>query len=399
MGPSAAPHARKSWRAYSLGSMPVSGWGRWSRGLHAQGFRRGVFEVSEAISCPICLARLEGLKVQPGEVVDCTSCGQSFLRPAEDGEPVAQKVLDAPMPMAGVAPVSGGAGRRVDAPLGRTGLLAALLTVVFYAVVVGPLAETTFGALFGARGWVPYVISFLSIWSAVVLGWKYRALRLQARSLDIDFLPTSIAQQITVPNAKRFSDHLGTLPQDLVQSVLVERLREGLDHFQLRGDVGETIEHLRMQADREEALVESSFTMLRVFIWAIPILGFIGTVIGIGQAVGGFSESVSAAADLDVMKDSIGSVTSGLGVAFDTTLLALVMSIFIMFPTSSLEKAEEDLLVRVDDVVQKTLVGRLAESSKGTVDQEGQEALVERVADRLADRLLAAIDRRSDGAG
>jgi len=358
-----------------------------------------VVEVSEAISCPICLATLEGVKARPGEVVDCPACGQSFLRPAKAPSAVDPLISDAPSSGAVSTPASGGGGRRVDAPLGRTGLLAALLTVVFYAVVVGPLAETPFGALFGARGWVPYVISFLSIWSAVVLGWKYRALRGQARSLDIDFLPTSIAERITVANAKRFSDHLGTLPQDLLQSLLVERLREGLDHFQLRGDVGETIEHLRMQADREEALVESSFTMLRVFIWAIPILGFIGTVIGIGQAVGGFSESVSAAADLDVMKDSIGSVTSGLGVAFDTTLLALVMSIFIMFPTSSLEKAEEDLLVRVDEVVQKTLVARLAEASRGALDPVDQEALVERVADRLADRLLAAIDRRSDGAG
>ncbi|MCH2187896.1 MotA/TolQ/ExbB proton channel family protein [Myxococcota bacterium] len=357
--------------------------------------------MSEAISCPICLATLEGVSAGPGDVVDCTSCGQSFLRPAEGRAPVGPGVTQAPTPAAVSAPARGGSGRGVDAPLGRTGVLAALLTVVFYAVVVGPLAETTFGALFGARGWVPYVISFLSIWSAVVLGWKYRALRLQARSLEIDFLPSAIAERITLANAKRFSDHLGTLPADLLQSFLVERLRQGLDHFQLRGDVGETIEHLRMQADREEALVESSFTMLRVFIWAIPILGFIGTVIGIGQAVGGFSESVSAAADLDVMKDSIGSVTSGLGVAFDTTLLALVMSIFIMFPTSSLEKAEEDLLVRVDEVVQKTLVARLDQDAppRGGLDDADQEALVDRVADRLADRLLAAIERRSNGAG
>jgi hypothetical protein len=48
------------------------------------------------------------------------------------------------------------------------------------------------------------------------------------------------------------------------------------------------------------------------------------------------------------MKQSIGSVTTGLGVAFDTTLLALVMSIVIMFPTSLLQKAEEDFLNRVE---------------------------------------------------
>jgi hypothetical protein len=59
------------------------------------------------------------------------------------------------------------------------------------------------------------------------------------------------------------------------------------------------------------------------------------------------------------MKQSIGAVTSGLGVAFDTTLLALVMSIFIMFPTSSLQKAEEDFLDRVDVYCEQHLGRRL----------------------------------------
>jgi biopolymer transport protein ExbB/TolQ len=169
-----------------------------------------------------------------------------------------------------------------------------------------------------------------------------------------------------------------------------------LEHFRVRADVAEAVDVLRAQAERDEAAVESSFSMLRVFIWAIPILGFIGTVLGIGQSVGGFSESVAAAADLDVMKDSIGTVTSGLGIAFDTTLLALVMSIFIMFPTSSLQKAEEDHLARVDDYCQRNLVARLDD---GRTSEAGDDAWVDRVAGRLAERLLGALERRPGGTG
>ncbi len=69
-------------------------------------------------------------------------------------------------------------------------------------------------------------------------------------------------------------------------------------------------------------------------------------------------------ADLEVMRQSIGAVTVGLGVAFDTTLLALVMSILIMFPASSLQKAEEDLLVGVDRYCERRLVQRLEESPR-----------------------------------
>jgi biopolymer transport protein ExbB/TolQ len=151
---------------------------------------------------------------------------------------------------------------------------------------------------------------------------------------------------------------------------------------------------LRNQAERDENVVESSYTMLRVFIWAIPILGFIGTVLGIGASVGGFSESVSEAANLEVMKDSIGVVTSGLGVAFDTTLLALVMSIFIMFPASSLQKAEEEYLDRVDQYCQRHLISRLDDGSVGAPGLAGDTAVIQRTAERLADELLVALERR-----
>ncbi len=86
---------------------------------------------------------------------------------------------------------------------------------------------------------------------------------------------------------------------------------------------------------------------------------------GIGDAVGGFSESVGAAVDIEVMKESIGNVTSGLGVAFDTTLLALVMSILIMFPSSSLQKAEDDYLAAVEDYCDEQLMRRLDDGTRG----------------------------------
>jgi hypothetical protein len=68
--------------------------------------------------------------------------------------------------------------------------------------------------------------------------------------------------------------------------------------------------------------VQSSYTLSNVFIWAIPILGFIGTVIGIGQAVGAFSGSLDQAQDISLLKKSLNDVTGGLATAFDTTLHA-----------------------------------------------------------------------------
>jgi len=141
------------------------------------------------------------------------------------------------------------------------------------------------------------------------------------------------------------------------------------------------MDYSRVQANNDAAVIDSSYSLLRIFIWAIPILGFIGTVIGISQAVSGFSDVMNTNAvmvnntteypdtatlvnpaeegDVSMLKTALGGVTSGLGTAFDTTLLALVMSLIVMFPASSLQKAEEDHLVMVDDFINDNVISKL----------------------------------------
>ena len=168
------------------------------------------------------------------------------------------------------------------------------------------------------------------------------------------------------------------------RNFLIERIKSALERFRMRGSAPDVVDHLASQSQLDANAVSSSYTMIRVFIWAIPLLGFIGTVIGISAAVAGFSDSVAAVVDLDVMKQSIGTVTIGLGIAFDTTLLALVMSIVIMFPASSLQKSEEDFLNRVEAYCDERLGRRLddsgAETSAGTPGLEELQIQISRLA-------------------
>ena len=263
------------------------------------------------------------------------------------------------------------ASGRTDLRLSVTGAAALVATLVFYAAVVFPLSGTYLGELFGARGWVPYVVSYLSFWAAVMLLLKYRRIARQREALELDLLPGRIGARITPDNAAAFAAQLDELPASARGNALVERIRRALHHFEARRDAREVVDQLSSQAQIDADAVESSYTMVRVFIWAVPILGFIGTVIGIGAAVGGFSASVGAAVDLEVMKNSIGSVTTGLAVAFDTTLLALVMSILIMFPASWLQKAEEDFLAAVEEYCDQRLVRRLDDARRGIHPEEG----------------------------
>ena len=120
-------------------------------------------------------------------------------------------------------------------------------------------------------------------------------------------------------------------------------------------------------------MVDSSYVLIKVFIWAIPILGFIGTVLGISNAVSSFGGEMGAAADIEVIKEQLGQVTGGLSEAFDTTLVSLIFSLFVMFPTSIMQKDEEDLLNKVDEYCNEYFLKRLREPfSASSISDSGQ---------------------------
>ncbi|RMG39194.1 MAG: hypothetical protein D6725_05680 [Planctomycetota bacterium] len=240
----------------------------------------------------------------------------------------------------------------------QSALYGAALSVVFL-VVLFPFRDWYLGELFYKRGWVPFALVFLMSWSAAILVLKWRKLSIQKETMLFDLLPTSIARDITPENIDAFVEHINGLPTEAADSFLVNRVLRGLEHFRVTRNSAEVAARMATQSDIDANAVASSYTILKVFIWAIPILGFIGTVIGISAAVGGFSGSMDAAQDIAVLKQSLNNVTSGLSTAFDTTLVALVMSMLVMFPTSSLQKAEEDLLNWVDEYCNENLLLRL----------------------------------------
>jgi biopolymer transport protein ExbB/TolQ len=116
-------------------------------------------------------------------------------------------------------------------------------------------------------------------------------------------------------------------------------------------------------AELYELAQERSYSLAKVLMWAIPILGFIGTVIGMSQAVGSFDAVLGNSDNVDGLKAGLTKVTSGLGTAFDTTYLALVISVLLSFPMIYMERQEEQLLNGVDGEV-RALVMALSPSGE-----------------------------------
>lgn len=247
-------------------------------------------------------------------------------------------------------------GTNVD--LVWTAAIGLLFTVIFYAILA-PIPKNYFRDLFFARGWVTVAEAYLMYWSITILLFKWRKFSKQQSSMLFDLLPESIGKDITQENLPQFAKNVQDIPVDPGASFLIRRVMRGLEHYSVRGSSGEVGTMLSSQSELDNAAVASSYSLLNVFIWAIPILGFIGTVQGLGDAVGGLSSSLEGASDVESIKKSLGGITGGLGVAFDTTLVALIMSLCLKFPASWLQKKEEDLLNWVEEYCNENLLKRL----------------------------------------
>ena len=213
--------------------------------------------------------------------------------------------------------------------------------------------------LFLARGWIPYVVVVFFGWSIGILTLKYVRLRTQRVALLVEVLPMQISHEINNSNINQFIEHIARIPEKLSRTYMVTRMRRGLEHFAIRRSNPDVARMMQSQSDIDVSAIGGSYSLVKSFLWAIPILGFIGTVIGISTAISGFSGQTEAAQDMAVLMDSINNVTGGLGVAFDTTLVALVISIMLAFPVSAMQKAEEDLLNSIDEYCNENLLKRL----------------------------------------
>ena len=235
------------------------------------------------------------------------------------------------------------------------------------------------------RGWVQFAETFFFGWGVAFLGLKLLKIRHQQSALRLDMLPVEIAREISKENVGSFIQHVYSLPVKLRDSLMVNRIRKALELFETRQVNGEVSTMMGNQSNIDGARIGGSYTLVKVFIWAIPILGFIGTVIGLSDAIAYFKGVMSPEAVKDPSKlmESMGGVTSGLATAFDTTLLGLIYALFLTLPMSSLQKLEEDTLTSVDAYCNENFLPRLNDGS-GAAGGDSNA---------LADTLTASITR------
>lgn len=285
-------------------------------------------------------------------------------------------------------------------------LLAGLIGTIAVAFAVFPLRNMSPGiayiyGIINERGPVQYFELFMAFMVLALVFLKSRIVRNQLRvvaegpiSLDLDL--SNDDEIMDVRRQVRGDDAY-------TWSILLNRVDRMLALWLGTKDVARIATWASAESERDASASDSSYAIARVLIWAIPILGFIGTVMGLGAAVSGFSDFLAGAAGLDAIKDAIGDVTQGLGMAFDTTLLALILSVILMFPLSVVQRREENLFVEIDNYLDDMLMSRFPEPEQRPIVIENLEDSIEAAfrryipdPDRYEEVFTNAIDRASE---
>ena len=262
-----------------------------------------------------------------------------------------------------VPSVSLGLGNDLDPKFGRWIITGGIVGFLIWAV---NFPEAMPGhALFHQRG--PTQVATLILGG--MLGWfligKLRILQsAQKAYLAFDLEIPSLVRQGDLDAIKLKSEQSGSL--------VGKRLLHLLDVWESTGSAFQLERAADGDVDLYELSMSSSFSFPKLLLWAIPLTGFIGTVIGMSQAVGSFDAVLSNADNVDGLKDGLVQVTGGLGTAFDTTFLALVISVFLAFPLTLCEKIEDRLLSQIDGVVRDAVLSLSPLGSGEIASQSGE---------------------------
>ena len=175
----------------------------------------------------------------------------------------------------------------------------------------------------------------LMFWALAIMGYKAREILRERNLLDIDLVPIAEGMRILPEDTREFARQVQALPEDHQRMLLPRALMNALRRFNSTRNIQDVSSSTNIVFESEADRLESELSMIRYISWAIPSIGFIGTVRGIGEAL--------AQADKAVQGD-IAGVTQSLGVAFNSTFIALLISIFLMFLVYQLQLLQERLV-------------------------------------------------------
>ncbi|MEM8931073.1 MAG: MotA/TolQ/ExbB proton channel family protein [Acidobacteriota bacterium] len=246
-------------------------------------------------------------------------------------------------------------------------LLAAILVHALYVSIVRPRADAELASQRAAMQADPEYVQerslwvvirdyeqeacfVLGLWALAIMAFKGATALRSQRLLDLDLMPVEEGERILPEDARDHARSVEALPDADRVTLLPRVLLAGLYRFAATRDIQAVSETTRGVCDAESERLDSEMSMVRYIAWAIPSIGFIGTVRGIGDALGQAHKAVEG---------DIAGVTESLGVAFNSTFIALLISIVLMFLLHQLTLQQERLVLDAETYVDQHLIRHL----------------------------------------
>ncbi len=190
----------------------------------------------------------------------------------------------------------------------------------------------------------------LMLWAMSLMGYKALVTLRERRVLQIDLIPVSQGTSILPEDAREYSRPVQALPTEEQRFLLPRALLTALHRFRSTRNIQDVSNSIRATCESENERLDSELSLIRYIAWAIPSIGFLGTVRGIGQAL---AQAHQAA------QGDIAGVTQSLGVAFNSTFVALLISIIVMFLVYQLQLAQERLVLDAESYCDTNLIQHL----------------------------------------
>ncbi len=188
----------------------------------------------------------------------------------------------------------------------------------------------------------------LMVWGTFLILEKCLVIIKDRYLFSVDLLEGSEADD---SNLASVLSSIEDLPNKVRETPLVRILLASLRRFLITKDVQNTSDAIDSSVEALAIKQEAENSMIRYLIWAIPSIGFIGTVRGIGQALSQADQALAG---------DIAGMTDSLGVAFNSTLVALLISIVLMFLLHQLQRLQDGLVVDTQTYCESFLLNRVS---------------------------------------
>jgi biopolymer transport protein ExbB/TolQ len=190
----------------------------------------------------------------------------------------------------------------------------------------------------------------LGLWALAIMGSKWLAVARERRLLEQELVPVASGSRILPEDAREYSRQIQSLPERDKRRLLPRTLLAGLQRFRATRSIQGASKVASEVCETEHDRLDSELAMIRYIAWAIPSIGFIGTVRGIGDALTQAHRAVQG---------DISGVTESLGTAFNSTFIALLLSLGIMFVLHQLQLRQERLVLDTEGYVDEHLLQHL----------------------------------------